>query len=115
MATPEKYRMDKTAFKIQTFEEADDAMRDYLSHSIQERLGIAYYLTSLAYRFDMEHPPRMDKTIFSIKKPQRLMNIFQEDFRDFIKALNDQEVKYVMVDGMAVIFHGHARVTGDMD
>lgn len=44
-----------------------------------------------------------------------MANIFQEDFRDFIKALNDQEVKYIMVGGMAVILHGHARVTGDMD
>jgi hypothetical protein len=42
-------------------------------------------------------------------------DIFQEDFRDFLKALNDQEVKYIMVGGMAVILHGHARVTGDMD
>src|SRR5688500_18381579 len=42
-------------------------------------------------------------------------NIFQEDFRDFIKALNDAGVKYLMVGGMAVIIYGHPRVTGDMD
>jgi predicted nucleotidyltransferase len=42
-------------------------------------------------------------------------DIFQEDFRDFLKALNDQQVKYIMVGGMAVILHGHSRVTGDMD
>lgn len=42
-------------------------------------------------------------------------NIFQEDFRDFFKALNDQEVKYILVGGLAVVLHGHARVTGDMD
>jgi predicted nucleotidyltransferase len=42
-------------------------------------------------------------------------DIFQEDFRDFLEALNDQEVKYIMVGGMAVILHGHSRVTGDMD
>ncbi|MBN8674671.1 MAG: hypothetical protein J0L56_11080 [Chitinophagales bacterium] len=42
-------------------------------------------------------------------------DIFQEDFRDFLKALNDQEVKYIMVGGLAVVLHGHARVTGDMD
>jgi predicted nucleotidyltransferase len=42
-------------------------------------------------------------------------DIFQEDFRDFLKALNNQEVKYIMVGGMAVILHGHSRVTGDMD
>ena len=68
MATPQKYRMDKTAFKLQTVEEADDAMRNYRNHSIKERLELAYYLTSIAYQFDMEHPPRMDKTIFSMKK-----------------------------------------------
>lgn len=59
--------MDKTAFKMQTFEEADDAMRNYTNHSVKERLEIAYYLTSVAYQFDLEHPSRMDKTIFRIK------------------------------------------------
>ena len=68
MATPKKYRLDKSAFKIQTFEEADDAMRNYTNHSAIERLEIAYYLTSIAYQFDMEYPPRMDKTAFRIKK-----------------------------------------------
>ncbi len=68
MATPKKYRMDKTAFKIQTFEEADDAMRNYTNHSIKERLEIAWYLTSVAYKFDINNPPRMDKTVFSMKK-----------------------------------------------
>ncbi len=32
--------MDKTAFKVQPLEEADDAMRDYSNYSIQERLRI---------------------------------------------------------------------------
>ncbi|HRQ19446.1 MAG TPA: hypothetical protein PL085_20380, partial [Agriterribacter sp.] len=42
-------------------------------------------------------------------------DIFQEDFRDFLQALNDHEVRYIMVGGLAVVLHGHARVTGDMD
>ncbi len=42
-------------------------------------------------------------------------NIFQEDFRDFLGALNNAEVKYIMVGGLAVIHYGHPRVTGDMD
>jgi hypothetical protein len=42
-------------------------------------------------------------------------NIFRDDFRDFIETLNYQGVKYILVGGMAVIVHGHARVTGDMD
>jgi hypothetical protein len=42
-------------------------------------------------------------------------NIFNEHFRDFIKALNDHKVEYVIVGGMAVILHGYVRGTGDMD
>lgn len=42
-------------------------------------------------------------------------NIFNEHFRDFIKALNDNKVEYVLVGGMAVILHGYVRGTGDMD
>jgi len=68
MAEPQKYRMDKTAFKMQIFEEADDAMRDYTNHSVQERLQIYWYLTSIAYKFDLDNPPRMDKTVFRIRK-----------------------------------------------
>ena len=42
-------------------------------------------------------------------------NIFNEDFRDFISALNDNEVKYILVGGYSVILHGYPRTTGDMD
>ena len=68
MAASKKYRMDKTAFKVKTFEEADDVMRDYSSYSMQERLRIYWYLTSIAYMFDLDYPPRMDKTVFRTKK-----------------------------------------------
>jgi hypothetical protein len=44
-----------------------------------------------------------------------MADIFQEDFRDFLKALNDEEVKYIVVGCMAVILNGHARLTGNMD
>lgn len=42
-------------------------------------------------------------------------NIFEDDFRDFLKALNHQEVDYILVGGFSVIIHGYARTTGDMD
>lgn len=42
-------------------------------------------------------------------------NIFEQDFRDFIQAINDNNVKYVLVGGYSVIFHGYSRTTGDMD
>ena len=44
-----------------------------------------------------------------------MSNIFNEHFRDFIKALNDNKVEYVLVGGLAVILHGYVRGTGDMD
>jgi hypothetical protein len=42
-------------------------------------------------------------------------NIFNEDFRDFIKALNNQNVEYILVGGFSVILNGYSRTTGDMD
>ena len=42
-------------------------------------------------------------------------NIFNIDFQDFIKALNNNDVDYILVGGYAVILHGHSRTTGDMD
>ena len=42
-------------------------------------------------------------------------NIFNTDFRDFLSALNDQDVRYILVGGYSVILHGYSRTTGDMD
>ncbi len=44
-----------------------------------------------------------------------MMNIFNEDFQDFIQALNKFEVEYILVGGYAVILRGYSRSTGDMD
>lgn len=44
-----------------------------------------------------------------------MANIFNEDFRDFIHALNQSGVKYILVGGYSVIIHGYNRTTGDMD
>lgn len=44
-----------------------------------------------------------------------MSNIFNEDFRDFISALNDSDVEYILVGGYSVILHGYLRTTGDLD
>ena len=44
-----------------------------------------------------------------------MASIFNDDFRDFIQALNNNKVEYILVGGYAVILHGYRRVTGDMD
>jgi nucleoside-diphosphate-sugar epimerase len=38
-----------------------------------------------------------------------------EDFKDFIDALNKNNVEYVIVGAFALAFHGHPRATGDID
>ncbi len=43
------------------------------------------------------------------------MDIFNDDFQDFIECLNKSEVKYILVGGYAVIIRGYSRSTGDMD
>jgi hypothetical protein len=51
-----------------TVREADDYQRDYRNYPVKERLEIALYLKSIVYNFDINHPPKMDKTIFSKRK-----------------------------------------------
>jgi len=62
------YKFDRTAFQGMTVEEADNYQRDYRNYSVIQRLEIALYVTSIAYNFDINNPPRMDKTLFSKEK-----------------------------------------------
>lgn len=39
-----------------------------------------------------------------------MSNIFNEDFQDFIRALNNNSVEYILVGGYAVILHGYNRL-----
>jgi hypothetical protein len=41
-----------------------------------------------------------------------MANIFNEDFREFIQALNTYSVDYLLVGGYSVILHGYSRTTG---
>lgn len=37
------------------------------------------------------------------------------EFSELLKSLNKHEVKYLVVGGYAVAYHGHPRATGDID
>ena len=63
-----KYRLDRTQFKMQSFEEADMQYDFWKKQSTVERLRAAYYLISVAFDFDIDKPPRMNRTIFSMRK-----------------------------------------------
>ncbi|MFM7672407.1 MAG: hypothetical protein ACKO6Q_07455 [Bacteroidota bacterium] len=61
------FKLDRTACKGQTLKEAANHAEHYKKLTWQERLQVAAYLNSVAYGFDMNNPPRMDKTKFSVK------------------------------------------------
>jgi len=41
--------------------------------------------------------------------------MLSQDFKEFIKSLNDNQVRYLIVGGYAVAIHGHPRYTKDLD
>ncbi len=40
---------------------------------------------------------------------------FNPDFKEFIQSLNENDVRYLVVGGYAVAYHGHPRYTKDID
>jgi predicted nucleotidyltransferase len=41
--------------------------------------------------------------------------VLNKDFKEFIQSLNDNHVRYLVIGGYAVAFHGHPRYTRDID
>ncbi len=61
------YKMDRTAFKHQSFGE-EEKTKVFKHLPTEERLRIANYLISVAYGFVGKPFPKMDKTAFSMRK-----------------------------------------------
>ncbi len=61
-------KLDKTVFKYQTLEEASNNLKYWKNQSYRERLVAANYLNSVAYNFDVNNAPRLEKTYFKIRK-----------------------------------------------
>jgi hypothetical protein len=61
-------RFDRTAFKMQTFEEAERSNVFDRGVSYPERLRQAYCLISQAYSFSMSDQPKLDRHCFSSRK-----------------------------------------------
>ena len=38
-----------------------------------------------------------------------------QDFKEFLKLLNAHRVRYLLIGGYAVAYHGYPRATADMD
>lgn len=63
-----QYRLDRTAFAIQTFEEAAHQRAYWLTRAPRERLAAAWYLICSAYNLDHSKHHRLDRTVFSMRK-----------------------------------------------
>ncbi len=61
------FKLDRTAFKAHTLKEAANHASAYKKLSWQDRLRVAAYLNSIAYNFDLNNPPGMDRTKFSAR------------------------------------------------
>lgn len=40
---------------------------------------------------------------------------FSRDLQEFLRLLANHDVRYELIGGTAVIYHGHTRLTGDVD
>ncbi len=61
------FRLDRTAFHAGTHAETEAYHRAQQPETMADRLRAAMYLNSMAYNFDLNHPPRMDRTVFSCR------------------------------------------------
>ena len=61
-------KMDKTVFSAYKKEEEPNDFLFWQTKSVAERLRAAAYLNSVAYNYDINNLPRMDKTVFSMGK-----------------------------------------------
>ena len=63
-----EYKLDRTAFKSQTFEEANNHYGYWQQKTLTERLQASYYLIQSAYGFLNSDLPKVDRTYFSSRK-----------------------------------------------
>lgn len=63
-----EYRLDRSAFQMLSFEEADKQMQQSTNQTNEERFRQFNYLMSVAWRFVGESWPKMDKTFFEMRK-----------------------------------------------
>jgi hypothetical protein len=109
------FRLDRTAFRINTFAEADNNCKYWLTQPVEERLRAANFLIRQAYGIDPQATLRMDRSHSVVRIRRKMNNLFNQDFLDLFKAFNTHEVEYILVGGYAVILHGYNRSTGDLD
>ncbi|GAB2605378.1 hypothetical protein [Spirosoma areae] len=64
----DSFRLDRLAFHMGTHEEAENYYARSQPKTFAERLRAATYLNSIAFRYDIHNPPRLDRMAFSARK-----------------------------------------------
>lgn len=72
-------KMDKTVFSMCKKEDEPNDFSYWQSKTVAERLKSAAYLNSIAYGYDINDPPRMDKTVFSMECRGNLKEIYKNE------------------------------------
>lgn len=62
------FRLDRTTFHAGTHEENARYHAQNQPATLSERLRAAAYLNSVAYGYDLNNPPRLDRTVFSMRQ-----------------------------------------------
>ena len=66
------FRLDKTTGKGHTHKSLAEENKAYWkSKTVEERVSAVMYLNSIAYNFDVNNPPRLDKTVHSTRKHKK--------------------------------------------
>lgn len=63
-----EFKLDRNAFRAGQAKDQVNYGLEYQGKSTSELIKIAMLLNSIAYGFDPQHPPRMDRTVFSARK-----------------------------------------------
>ena len=66
------FKLDRTIGKGHSHEKATDQSEYWRSRTVDEKLAAAMYLNSIAYNFDINNPPRLDRTVFRARKHKDL-------------------------------------------
>ncbi|AMS27379.1 hypothetical protein AEM51_10490 [Bacteroidetes bacterium UKL13-3] len=62
------YKLDRTAFKIQTFEESNDDIAFWKSLTTQEIFEYGWLLTCQSFKIDALDELKLDRTVFEMRK-----------------------------------------------
>ena len=63
-----EYKLDRNSFSAYKAEEQKSDYQSWKDTSLEDRLRAANYLNSMAYDYEFDAPPRLDKTIFHTSK-----------------------------------------------